>query len=136
MTHTRSEDGKYHIHGKTYGELVGSRAQVWNRTAYKTSGALTRSHLMRNKWGRIVSAKKHRTAKKEKRLQKSGYFTVKGKFGAVKKDTRKRRKSAKKMRGGEGDDERPEDSFVGGEGDREEEDTFVGGEGDEEKEEI
>ena len=121
MTHTRSEDGKYHIHGKTYGELIGSRAQVWNRTAYKTSGALTRSHLMRNKWGRIVSAKKHRTAKKEKRLQKSGYFTVKGKFGAVKKDTRKNRKSAKKMRGGEGDDEK-EDSFVGGERPEEEED--------------
>ena len=118
MTHTRSEDGKYHIHGKTYGELVGSRAQVWNRTAYKTSGALTRSHLMRNKWGRIVSAKKHRTAKKEKRLQKSGYFTVKGKFGAVKKDTRKRRKSAKKMRGG-AEEDREDETFVGGEGDDE-----------------
>jgi DVNP family len=115
MTHTRAEDGTYHIYGKKYSELVGSRAQVWNRTAYKTSGALTRSHLMRNKWGRIVSAKKHRTAKKEKRLQKSGYFTVKGKFGAVKKETRKNRKSAKKMRGGEGDEERPEgESFVGG----------------------
>ena len=134
MTHTRSEDGKYHIHGKTYGELVGSRAQVWNRTAYKTSGALTRSHLMRNKWGRIVSAKKHRTAKKEKRLQKSGYFTVKGKFGAVKKDTRKRRKSAKKMRGGEGDRDE-EDTFVGGEGDKEEDETFVGGD-EEEKEDM
>ena len=103
MTHTRSEDGTYHINGKSYGELTGSRAQVWNRTAYKTAGSLTRSHLMRNKWGRIVSAKKHRTAKKEKRLQKSGYFAVKGKFGFVKKDTRKNRKSAKKMRGGEGD---------------------------------
>ena len=114
MTHTRSEDGKYHIHGKTYGELIGSRAQVWNRTAYKTSGALTRSHLMRNKWGRIVSAKKHRTAKKEKRLQKSGYFTVKGKFGSVKKEIGKRRKSAKKMRGGEGEEDR-EETFTGGE---------------------
>jgi hypothetical protein len=120
MTHSRSEDGKYHIHGKTYGELIGSRAQVWNRTAYKTSGALTRSHLMRNKWGRIVSAKKHRTAKKEKRLQKSGYFTVKGKFGSVKKDIGKRRKSAKKMRGGEGDDEEKPEPFAGGE--KEEED--------------
>ena len=120
MTHTRSEDGKYHIHGKTYGELIGSRAQVWNRTAYKTSGALTRSHLMRNKWGRIVSAKKHRTAKKEKRLQKSGYFTVKGKFGSVKKEIGKRRKSAKKMRGGEGEEDR-EETFTGGAYDREEE---------------
>lgn len=114
MTHTRAEDGTYHIYGKKYSELVGSRAQVWNRTAYKTSGSLTRSHLMRNKWGRIVSAKKHRTAKKEKRLQKSGYFTVKGKFGAVKKETRKNRKSAKKMRGGDEGEEKPEETFVGG----------------------
>jgi len=39
---------------------------------------------MKNKHGRIVSAKKHITAKKEKRLQKHGYFTKKGKFGAIK----------------------------------------------------
>ena len=36
-------------------------------------------------------------AKKEKRLEKAGYFTKKGKFGAVKKGkTRRRRKSSKK----------------------------------------
>jgi hypothetical protein len=64
MTHTRAEDGTYHIRGKQFNELVGSRVQVWNRTAYKTAGNLTRRHLMRNKWGRIVSAAKHRTAKK------------------------------------------------------------------------
>ena len=47
-----------------------------------------KSNLMMNKHGRIVSAKKHKTAKKEKRLQKHGYFTRKGKFGAVKERLR------------------------------------------------
>lgn len=92
MTHTREHDGKYHIHGKTYDHLVGSRAQVYHRTAYKTVGNLTKKHLMMNKRGRIVSAKKHRSAKREKRLEKAGYFAKKGEFGAVKKDgTRKKR---------------------------------------------
>jgi len=44
--------------------------------------------------------KKHNTAKKEKRLEKAGFFTKKGKFGAVKKDgskaTKKRRHSKRK----------------------------------------
>ena len=82
---TRSNDGKFHIHGKTFKELVGSRQQVWNKTAYKTPGGLTHSHLVMNKWGRIVSKKKFLTAKKEKRLEKAGYFAKKGKFGYVKK---------------------------------------------------
>jgi hypothetical protein len=38
-----------------------------------------------NKWGRIVSAKKYRTAKIEKRLEKHGFFAKKGEFGYVKK---------------------------------------------------
>jgi hypothetical protein len=91
----RGSDGKYHVSGHSYKELFGSRQQVWNKTAYKTSGNLTRSHLMMNKWGRIVSAKKHGTAKKEKRLQKYGYFAEKGKFGFVKHDTRKRNRTSK-----------------------------------------
>jgi hypothetical protein len=36
-----------------------------------------------NKWGRLVSANKFKTAKKEMRLQKYGFFAKKGKFGAV-----------------------------------------------------
>ncbi|NDE05075.1 MAG: hypothetical protein EB003_10560, partial [Flavobacteriia bacterium] len=44
-----------------------------------------------NKWGRIVSQSKHRTAKKEKRLQSYGFFAKKGKFGYVKKSVKKRR---------------------------------------------
>jgi hypothetical protein len=39
---------------------------------------------------------KFKTAKKEKRLEKYGYYAKKGKFGYVKKSTRKNRKSSKK----------------------------------------
>ena len=95
--HDRGADGKYHIKGKTYEILEGSRAQVWHGTAFKTSGGLEKSDLIMNKHGRIVSAAKHKTAKKEKRLEKHGYFTRKGKFGFVKKSSqsRKSRKSRK-----------------------------------------
>lgn len=88
----RSDDGYYHMHGKKYEMLEGSRAQVWHGTAYKTPGNLTRAQLLFNKHGRIVSAKKHSTAKKENRLRKYGYTARKGKFGAVKinKSTGKR----------------------------------------------
>jgi len=98
--------GMYTVNGKNYKELFGSRTQVHNGTAYKTAGGLTKSNLMMNKWGRIVSAVKHTTAKKEKRLEKAGYFAKKGKFGFVKKSIKNVRISAKKgsksrkMRGG------------------------------------
>jgi hypothetical protein len=92
--HTRAADGLYHISGKTYKHLSGSRVQVHHETAYQTPGGLTKSDLLLNKWGRIVSAKKHRTAKRQKRLQKLGFFATKGKFG-VEKRTLKR-----KLRGG------------------------------------
>ena len=82
--HIKQPDGKYHVNGKKYDILVGSRAQVYHGTAYKTSGGLTKGDLIQNKHGRIVSASKHKTAKKEKRLQKHGYTARKGKFGAVK----------------------------------------------------
>jgi hypothetical protein len=92
----RQSDGHYHINGKKYKELFGSRIQVWNGNAYKTSGELTRKELTYNrKTHRIVSLKKHRTAKKEKRLEKYGFFAEKGKFGYVKK-TAKRRRNLKK----------------------------------------
>jgi hypothetical protein len=97
--HTRSEkDHMFHIQGKTFKHLTGSRAQVMNQNAYKTSGGLVKSDLMMNKWGRIVSCLKHKTAKREKRLEKAGYFAKKGKFGVVKKErkTAKRRCSTKK----------------------------------------
>lgn len=81
-----------------YTQTIGTRAQVWHGTAKKTSGGLTKSDLMQNKSGRIVSRAKHNTAKKEMRLVKYGYGTKKGKFGFVKIGSRKHR--SRKMRGG------------------------------------
>ena len=102
--HQKGADGKYHIHGKKYDLLRGSRAQVWHGTAYKTDGTpgLKKENLLQNKNGRIVSKRKHTTAKKEKRLEKHGYFTEKGKFGAVHKSKKshhgkKKRNSKKKQ---------------------------------------
>ena len=96
--HMKSSDGKYHIKGSKYEVLEGSRAQVWHRTAYKTSGGLTRDKLHYNKHGRIVSRKKHTLAKHEKRLEKHGYFAKKGKFGSVKKGVSSKRKKSSKKR--------------------------------------
>jgi hypothetical protein len=98
---SRTSTGKYSVAGKTYEALIGSRAQVWHGTAYKTSGGLTHSHLMKNKSGRVVSKAKHISAKKEKRLVKAGYLTKKGHFGFIKKGkTMKGKKGSRKMRGG------------------------------------
>jgi hypothetical protein len=94
--HTRHEDGMFHANGKKYKELYGSRVQVMNGTAYKTNGGLKKSDLMMNKWGRIVSVLKHKTAKREKRLEKAGYFTQKGKWGYVKKEKKSRKNKSKK----------------------------------------
>ena len=66
-------------------KAIGSRAQVMHGTAHHTSGGLTKGDLKYNKYGRIVSRKKSMKAKKEKRLEKAGYKTRKGKFGAIKK---------------------------------------------------
>lgn len=87
--HQRGDDGKYHVNGHKYELLTGSRAQVWHGTAYKTAGGLKKGDLHMNKHGRIVSKKKHHTAKKEKRLEKAGYHTKKGVFGHFKKGGKK-----------------------------------------------
>lgn len=82
--HRSATDGKYHIRGKAYPHLVGSRRQVMEHFAYKTAGDLTRPDLVKNSWGRIVSRKKHLSATREQRLKKHGYTAKKGQFGAVK----------------------------------------------------
>lgn len=79
---------------------VGSRAQVWHGTAKHTSGGLMKSQLMMNKSGRIVSRKKHASAKRDNRLVKAGFKTKKGHFGFVKVGSRKR--GRKGHRGGSG----------------------------------
>ena len=99
---SRTSTGKYSVSGKTYDVLIGTRAQVWHGTAYKTSGGLCKPDLMQNKAGRIVSKAKHMTAKKEKRLVKAGFLTKKGQFGFIKngKSMKKGRSRSRKMRGG------------------------------------
>ena len=97
----KGSDGKYRVGNHTFEKLVGSRAEVWHRTAYKTAGGLTHAKLMQNKHGRIVSRSKHQTAKKEKRLEKAGYKTKKGTFGSflnknMKTKNSKKTKKAKK----------------------------------------
>ena len=96
--------------GRTYKNLVGTRAEVMHGSAFKTSygktkseggDALTRVNLKYNKNGRIVS--KSKSAKGPallKQLRDAGYTTQKGKFGAVKteKKGRKTKKSRRKTR--------------------------------------
>ena len=79
-------------------QTFGSKAQVWHGTAKKTSGGLTKSNLMKNKHGRIVSRRKHTMGKKSiKHLRKLGYIAKKGKFTLFHKG----RKGSRKMRGGQ-----------------------------------
>lgn len=64
----RSSDGKYHIQGKKYDMLVGSRAQVMHGTAYKTGygkKGLKKSQLKMHR-GRVVSVKASNRAKSKK----------------------------------------------------------------------
>ena len=94
-------------------QRVGSRRQVWNRTAEETSGGLKRSDLFQDKYGNIKSKKASKKAKRSKNLKKAGWTFKKGSFGAVridgkkkgsKKKTKGRKKSSKrkgkKQRGG------------------------------------
>tara|TARA_B000000557_G_C20792371_1_gene451638 strand:- start:207 stop:533 length:327 start_codon:yes stop_codon:yes gene_type:complete len=96
----KSQDGKYRVKGKTYTKLVGSRASVWHKNAYKTTGGLTRSNLLMNKLGRIVSLKKHKFEKSIDRLAKYGIKAKRGVFGpGNKKKTEKRKKIKRRQRG-------------------------------------
>lgn len=55
---------------------VGSRAQVFHGTAKHTSGGLTKSDLMKNKHGAIVSKKKSAKAKSAMRKCKNPFALV------------------------------------------------------------
>jgi len=108
----RAADGGVVVAGKKFAKLVGSRAQVWHGTAYKTNPgkkALTKKHLMQKKDGKIVSRKKSKTAKKQKHLGayidlarrrrgKSFQKMKKGMVKTMKKRRKKKSKSRKKKR--------------------------------------
>ena len=92
----RAEGGGYMIKGTHYDKCVGSRAEVGHGTAYKTSGGLVKSNLKQNKFGRWVSRALSTRAKLEKRLEKAGYFTKKGKFGYVRKEPHSTKKTKRR----------------------------------------
>jgi hypothetical protein len=94
----RQPDGKYHIKGKIYDILEGSRTQVINGTAYRTSGGLKKSDIVYNKNGHLVSLIKSKQAKKDNRLVKAGYHTKKGQFGYVYKPPTGTKKRTHKKR--------------------------------------
>ena len=54
----KSSDGFYHIGDCKYKKCFGTREEVWNGDAYKTTGELTKSAFMINKAGKIISKKK------------------------------------------------------------------------------
>lgn len=91
------KDGLYHIHGKTYKILSGSRAQVFHQNAFKTKAGLQINDLKKNSHGKIVSKKKSEKAKKEKRLWKLGYRYEPNKFGMVYKDVKKKTRKNKRL---------------------------------------
>lgn len=80
---------------------IGSRAQVWHKTAEKTKGGLTRKDLfMKN--GRIKSKKASRKAKINNNLKKAGWTFKKGQFGAIKIEDLKKKNQTKKKKGKKG----------------------------------
>lgn len=55
---SKQKDGKYHIDNQIYNKLIGTRQEVWDGNAYKTSGGLLKSDLTINNNGKIVSFNK------------------------------------------------------------------------------
>ena len=82
-------------------QRVGSRRQVWNKTAKQTSGGLTRSELFQDKYGNLKSRKASKKAKKNRNLKKAGWTFKKGSFGAVRIEEKKKKgtKGKKKTKG-------------------------------------
>jgi len=54
----KNKDGTYLIDNKIFMKLEGTRVDVWNGKAYKTSGGLIKTDLLINRLGKIVSKKK------------------------------------------------------------------------------
>lgn len=80
-------------------QTTGSRAQVWHKTAKKTTGGLTRDQLFQDKYGNIKSKKASAKAKRNKNLKKAGWTVKKGQFGAVKiEDVKSKGKKGTKKR--------------------------------------
>ena len=68
--HAKNKDGLYIIDGKTYEALYGSRNEVWDGKSYKTTGGLTKSELITNKRGKIISRRKSIEEKIKNKFEK------------------------------------------------------------------
>jgi hypothetical protein len=55
---TKNKNGTINIDNKIYEKMCGSREDVWNCKAYKTTGGLIKNDLLINTLGKIVSKKK------------------------------------------------------------------------------
>jgi hypothetical protein len=64
----KNKDGMYDIGEKQYELLEGTRQEVWDEKAYKTSGGLLKHNLIINKLGNIVSKRKSMSETVNKRL--------------------------------------------------------------------
>ena len=69
---TKNKDGTYNIDGKIFFKMFGSRIDVWNGKAYKTTGKLIKSDLMLHKSGKVISKKKCIQETLFNRFEKSG----------------------------------------------------------------
>ena len=64
----KERDGLFHIDGKIYEKIEGTREEVWNDTAYQTAGKLKKSELLINHKGKIVSKAKSIDGKANNKL--------------------------------------------------------------------
>jgi hypothetical protein len=65
----KSSDGFFYIGDYKYSKYLGTREEVWNRVAYKTSGGLIKENLITNKYNKIVSKNKFIDGKQSNRLE-------------------------------------------------------------------
>ena len=89
---SKQKDGKYHIGNTIYELLMGTREEVWDGAAYKTTGGLIKSDLTINHLGKIVSLNKSVYEKKSNRLEqvnalKSSTFEKSGAKSVATKST-------------------------------------------------
>ena len=68
----KNENGKYFCGEIIYDKLIGTRDDVWNCKAYKTTGGLTKSDFIVNHNGKIVSKKKSVTEIQLDRFKRYG----------------------------------------------------------------
>jgi hypothetical protein len=64
----KEKDGYFHFGDKVFSKLTGTREEVWNDLAYKTTGDLIKEDLTIGTVGNIVSLSKRQTSLKDNHL--------------------------------------------------------------------